>query len=1144
MAVFLTHEPDHDGYRGIFWKGFGNNHRTPSAWLVPKSNRVTYRVSTTSAREVWGTSAAALPTRRWCHLAFSLDADGLMRFYVDGLLDSVVEIVGDPVANAGPLYVGKDMSQPGVRAFIAHLQMHTFALADEDVQQAAAHALRAVPNFDGEAERDFAIAAEVEREIAEARASEFHHLMEALPPSSSAVEVGGDASGAEDVNTEDADLPDEFVADRDDGVSEDGGETAAVEAASEGGSTSDEISFTPTRPSSSVPELEEEEEEEEEEEASAEETREDKGGTNRTSIAVSTLVSTREQYANEQFRAAEQLRTSALTTAEGNVQADGLAAARAAYARAAAADHVGARRVLATMLEGGYGGVAGERSPGAAIYHRLRAAAAGDPGAQLAVGTDHLIDGMGDGVDQRAACPVALYYLFHAATTAYERNSKPGGQARVERIRLFEGVANHRGDHKGESDDRMMYLRQAAELGDWRAMLAMANGYYWGNFGLPRDLDTALLYYQRAHDAGALQGTVGVAKMTLKGEGGPRNLTKALEYYNNAANRSSADALNGLGYMYFYGDPVEKNETMALSYFRRAAELGNSDGIVNTGLMLRAGLGTTRNVTEAHQHFVKCANMDHPSCLYQAALLESVGEAGVERNCQLAATRYRRVAEAGTWMAPLADGLKAHLAGNASLARWLYDHAATMGVPVARYNAAWLHEAHARHARVFRDGAIEGEDEEEEDGRDIGGRNAPEWEIVAASIGRSTGRAVEEEHPLQITGRRSAGMLQHYLERILRDPATDRGDVAWATLARGDCMYYGPQRPGGCPVRSHKGALRMYLAAVVAARGAVREGHADGRQLLGQALYSEAWMRAHGEGCAVDRRRARAALWEGLAEGGWQSSMAIAPPLVALALVDVVAAVSRLLGTVHGDAAAAMGTTRWRRRDRRAREPRGKVVRGGSSDSVLKRFSTFSTAFLEGIGRATFNLIESLEKGGGIPHWPAVSRAFVSFVGYVLGFVAGWSCIVRPLSRWLFGLELNQWPLPWGHGEYWYLREGQWVRDGGVMGHFHGRMRQFVEEAERAQMEEERAAATQPGPDTAAAAGAPAVGVGTVSEDGSGDADAYDEVEEDGTDESDAEIEAAWRGSAAADASGTWCENPVAAAAVTGDVGEVEDLPQ
>jgi len=77
----------------------------------------------------------------------------------------------------------------------------------------------------------------------------------------------------------------------------------------------------------------------------------------------------------------------------------------------------------------------------------------------------------------------------------------------------------------------------------------MAVGYYWGNFGLPRDLGRAQEYYQRAHNHGALQGTVGVAKMTLKGEGSLRNLSKALDYYQNAANRSSADALNGLGYM-------------------------------------------------------------------------------------------------------------------------------------------------------------------------------------------------------------------------------------------------------------------------------------------------------------------------------------------------------------------------------------------------------------------------------------------------------------------------------------------------------------------------------------------------------------------------------------------------------------------
>ena len=68
----------------------GNNHRTPSAWLTPNTNRVTYRISSTSAREVWGTSNASLPTRRWCHVTFSVGQDRLMRFYIDGVLDTAV----------------------------------------------------------------------------------------------------------------------------------------------------------------------------------------------------------------------------------------------------------------------------------------------------------------------------------------------------------------------------------------------------------------------------------------------------------------------------------------------------------------------------------------------------------------------------------------------------------------------------------------------------------------------------------------------------------------------------------------------------------------------------------------------------------------------------------------------------------------------------------------------------------------------------------------------------------------------------------------------------------------------------------------------------------------------------------------------
>jgi hypothetical protein len=53
------------------------------------------------------------------------------------------------------------------------------------------------------------------------------------------------------------------------------------------------------------------------------------------------------------------------------------------------------------------------------------------------------------------------------------------------------------------------------------------------------------------------------------------------------------------------------------------------------------------------------------------------------------------------------------------------------------------------------------------------------------------------------------------------------------------------------PRRSKRRALREYGAAAAAARASAKAGNAVAGPLLAQALYSEAWMRAHGEGCEV-----------------------------------------------------------------------------------------------------------------------------------------------------------------------------------------------------------------------------------------------------------------------------------------------------
>ena len=1105
MRVFLTHDPTHDAHVGLFWKGRGNDDRTPSAWLAPGSTLVTFRVSTTVSTEVWGTANTPLPVREWCHIALSVDGR-IMRFYVNGALDAAVETNGDVVSNDGDLHLGKDPANPGLTGFLGAVQMHALALRDEDVQQMAARAMHAAPDFDGEPAREARVAPRLAAGVLARQAAHFRAVF--------------DANASSDAET-------------------------VVEVAT--GGLSD-------------------------------------------ALDADHLAS----FAEEQFALGDAARAAALKLADA---ASRPARSRVAAERvmatalepllvAAAGGHNEARLVLAAMLEGGYGTSDSAPKPGRALYHRLMAAASGDPMARLAMGAATVLgnDAFLSGADAGSAvgsptsrlpnarCALALHYFYHSATTAYEDSARPGGQARVERGRLHENTRRVKGDLRGESDDRVLYLSRAADLGDARAMLAMGNGYYWGNFGLPRDHAAALRFYRRAHRAGALQGTVGVAKMALKGEGAPRNTSEALEHYRAAAERGSADALNGLGYLYFYGDDadaaaedarsaadrgsadegtgslaessgfdssvIHKNDTLALEYFRRAAELGNGDGLVNAGVMLRSGLGTPADVAAAHALFARCAELpgEHPACSYQAALIEASGEGGVPRDCDLAVARLRRVAEGGRWMAPLQEGMQAHLAGRKNEAAWLYEYASAGSLPEASFNAAWLGERDARDARVARrfgtgardenwrvfvTAANDDDDDDDDDATndavsraDAETDDAPDSELAAVAFSRE---------------KRAATSLRRHAARVRADPEADDAARAWAALQLADCEYYGAARPGGCAPGSKREALRLYREAAASARAALatvapatsvtadpgrnrrerwmtraakdakepatrdpapsreaREaaaraaedagGSLDARRLLTHALYAEAWMRAKGEACSADRARARRALGEALGVGGWRELVAVAPPFAGLALLDLVDAACAALatppsGTPRRCADALMALMApsasdgdedvARRAERRAPSDAPEKEAEAAGDVAPRRARLSPGAF-------ALRLVSELIAAAGAwedavaqhaERWRFTLALSRSLLAAAVAFALGWRLAARPLLRALHGAR--------------DAREAAPRRDRG--GGSVGEMRRRVErmraeaaaEAERAREASAARAVTEPPPPAA-----------------------------------------------------------------------------
>ena len=356
-----------------------------------------------------------------------------------------------------------------------------------------------------------------------------------------------------------------------------------------------------------------------------------------------------------------------------------------------------------------------------AAYHRMRGAYLGDQAMRLSVA----VDAMRRKTWGPKSCLIASQYLFLSATKAYEEYNKPSGQVRIEKQRLHDrlkvdesnkdaviaavdsdiGVPQNAGVGVDRPDERAQWLMNQAQGGDANAMVHLANAHYWGHRGLQRNQEAAANMYRRAHEAGAVQGTVGLAKLMLKGEGVKKNLTKAMELYEDAASKGIADAYNGLGFAAFYGSEgeFEANKTLALINFRKAAALGSPDGMVNAGLMLRGGMGVEGNKVDtklAYTYFRRCADQfpDHISCQYNAGSLElsevTNFDIGVDKDnqCMLAARRLRRVAETAPFNQIAESALKSFTVGNLSEARFKYDVASDYGVSSSAHNAAWLYE--------------------------------------------------------------------------------------------------------------------------------------------------------------------------------------------------------------------------------------------------------------------------------------------------------------------------------------------------------------------------------------------------------------------------------------------------------------------
>ena len=335
-----------------------------------------------------------------------------------------------------------------------------------------------------------------------------------------------------------------------------------------------------------------------------------------------------------------------------------------------------------------------------ALAELLRGAVGGHTPCHISLGRRSLA---GAGVPR--SLEAGLYFYEQAGERAYEIYREPGKQVLPEHVELTESVHIKREDHRGERDQVTEYLRARSEKGDAAATLSLGQRYYSGTHGLEQDLGRALEYFRAADRQGNRRGTLGAAKMLLKGEGAPKDVNASREYFDKTIESGgaalAAEAFNGLGFMFYTGTGGEKNYTKALQMFKQAADVGSVDGHVNTAIMAASGLGTpggAKNATLAYSMYVKVTGSPGPA--YHAAKAES-GGVGTARNASLAVRHFRVITGTGPWTRCLARGLKTYLAGDLLESLLWYTQASELGLRVGAENQAWVIEELRRRARSW-----------------------------------------------------------------------------------------------------------------------------------------------------------------------------------------------------------------------------------------------------------------------------------------------------------------------------------------------------------------------------------------------------------------------------------------------------------
>lgn len=203
-----------------------------------------------------------------------------------------------------------------------------------------------------------------------------------------------------------------------------------------------------------------------------------------------------------------------------------------------------------------------------------------------------------------------------------------------------------------QSNDEVIQLRNAAELGEANAMLELGDAYFYGD-GVTEDVNAAVEWYCEAAKAGQADAMNKLGTLYELGWGVAEDANEAAKWYGKAialyakdAETGDSDAMFELGKMYDLGMGVAEDANTALEWYRKASWAGNSDAMYELGDIYYYGENIEQDYTKALECFQKAAEAGNSDAMYKIGLMYENGK-GIDKDYEQAKGWYKKAIELG-----------------------------------------------------------------------------------------------------------------------------------------------------------------------------------------------------------------------------------------------------------------------------------------------------------------------------------------------------------------------------------------------------------------------------------------------------------------------------------------------------------------